>query len=170
MLFFVIFYNMMQYFNTFKKFAFRLELLQEYDVKEETESFAKFMSTGIPTNFPEWEDIIKKANDRGAQMSRVHVLTFPLSDYLKYELSCYKNNENAGEKILLINGSHYNELGLNKITDFWIFDDNIVLKMRYSKEGKFLGFETITTDIDDYIQTKNLLLKNATEMRLFKFE
>jgi len=36
----------MDYFNKFTKYAFRLELLQKYDVDEEKESLNEFLKTG----------------------------------------------------------------------------------------------------------------------------
>ena len=48
--------------------------------------------------------------------------------------------------------------------DFWLFDDETVLKMNYDKEGRFLGIEKIKEDIKKYINLKNKLLKLSKEI------
>lgn len=40
--------------------------------------------------------------DKGKEVSRVHVLRSPLTDYLRYELAAYPGNITAGESIGII--------------------------------------------------------------------
>jgi len=89
----------MNHFETFRKYAFRLELLQEYKVEEEKAAFENFLKTGKvdEKQNADWHEIVRKAKARGAVMERVHVVDFPLSDYLRFEKEEYKLNELADD-------------------------------------------------------------------------
>ncbi|MDD5331778.1 MAG: hypothetical protein PHE43_03070 [Candidatus Nanoarchaeia archaeon] len=154
---------MLNHFKNFKKYAFRLELLQEYNIPNERKHFIKFLKTKIytPSTNSEWIKLIKSANKRKAKISRVHVIELPLSDYLKFEIRYYKINKNAGEQVFLLNKDKFKKIKPNIKSDFWLFDDEIVLKMKYDKQGRFLGYKEIKRDIQKYIDLKNKLLKIA---------
>ncbi|MFA5070981.1 MAG: DUF6879 family protein [Candidatus Pacearchaeota archaeon] len=150
------------YFENFEKSAFRLELLQKYSVDEELEDFSNFIKTSKINSkkYSEWTEIISKAKSRGVIMQRVHIVDFPLSDYLKYEFEYYKISKKIGEQIFLLDKNKFNE----KVNfDFWLFDDRIVLKMNYDQDGKFLGFEKIIGNVDKFVKLKNKLLKISEE-------
>lgn len=156
---------MEKYFRAFKKYAFRLELLQEYYIIEEKESFELFLKKGEiiqDSASKEWTSIIENAKKRGAKMQRVHIIKFPLSDYLKYEIEYYKINMKAGEDICFVLDKEYQKIK-NKINhDFWLFDDKIALKINYDTKGKYLGFEEIKKETSKYINLKNKLLSIVT--------
>ncbi|GBE20136.1 MAG TPA: hypothetical protein ENG87_05570 [Candidatus Pacearchaeota archaeon] len=158
---------MLRYFKNFKKYAFRLELLQEYKVDGEKKDFEDFLKTGkIKKEYNDEEYlIIKNAKDRNASMSRVHVFELPLTDYLKFEFKMYKFNELAGEKIFLLDKLDFEKINSNINFDFWLFDDKIVLKMNYDKEGRFLGFEEIRTDLRKFIELKDKLLSISKALK-----
>ncbi|MEV7589093.1 DUF6879 family protein [Streptomyces sp. NPDC089922] len=60
-----------QLFETFEQTAFRLETLSVYDVGEEREEFARFLSGGDMG--PDWDDNPwVRSTDKGKQISRVH--------------------------------------------------------------------------------------------------
>ncbi|MEK6925371.1 MAG: DUF6879 family protein [Nanoarchaeota archaeon] len=157
---------MKDHFSNFKKYAFRLELLQKYTVKEEEELFKHFLKTGETKEEgrEDWVEIIKSAVQRGAVMERVHVIKQPLSDYLKFELEAYKLNIKNGEKISLLSQEDFNKIKTNINSDFWLFDDKIVLKMSYDKEGRFLGFNEIRDNIGEFIELKDKLLMQAKRL------
>ncbi|MFJ1545880.1 DUF6879 family protein [Streptomyces sp. NPDC088246] len=83
--------------------------------------------------------------DKGKQVSRVHVLTSPLTDYLRYELSAYPGNIRAGECIGITDLSELSVHGLPD-HDFWLFDDREVYRMHYTDTGKFIGAELLPAD------------------------
>ncbi len=151
---------MEKYFKNFKKYAFRLELLQKYDVSFEEENYNNFLETGKVNHESnkEWHDIIKDAKQRGAEMSRVHVIKKPLSDYLKFEFEMYKGNQKAGEEILILKEEYFKSLDVDIYFDFWLFDDEVVLKMEYNKYGKYLAYQKLSNNIDKFISLKNKLL------------
>lgn len=150
-------------FLNFKKYAFRLELLQEYDVPEEKESFGRFLRTGEvkDDNRDEWASIIQSAISRGATMNRVHVIKEPLSDYIRFELTAYKFNIKEGEKVFLLSQKEFDELKMSINSDFWLFDDELVLEMNYDKKGKFIESRELRKDIKSFIKLKAKLLQLA---------
>lgn len=148
---------MLQYFQNFVSYAFRLELLQEYSVDDELDSYNYFLKHHklISNNNNDRHQIIQNAISRGARMDRIHVIKFPISDYITYELEEYKTNCIVGENILYIDSAQYN-IDINH--DYRLFDDNIVLKIKYDSNWKYLWFDKITKNIQRYIDTKNKLL------------
>lgn len=131
-------------FESFERTAFRLETLAVYDVEEEADEFGRFLA-GEPMG-PDWEDNpwIRSMTDRGKQVARVHVLTSPLTDYLRYELSAYPGNISAGESIGIIDLADGPGPALPD-HDFWLFDDREVYRMHYTSAGRFIGAEPLTS-------------------------
>ena len=156
-----------KYFESFKKYAFRLELLQEYDVEYEKSDFENFKKTGQVNNddLVDWHKIIVNAKNRGAVMSRVHVVNKPLSTYLKYEIEGYKANSNIGEKILFLDKNDFDTIDTFIGFDYWLFDDDIVLKMIYDERGKFLCYEEVKSSLKPFIELKNKLLGVSKDFR-----
>ncbi|MFC5662290.1 DUF6879 family protein [Kitasatospora misakiensis] len=132
-------------FASFQRTAFRLETLDLYDVEEEQEEFAAFLA-GEPMP-PEWQDNpwVRSMTDLGKTVARVHVLTSPLTDYLRYELSAYPGNITAGETIGIIDRATQQVVGLPD-HDFWLFDDTEVYRMHYTADGKFVGAEKLPAE------------------------
>ncbi|MFT2016092.1 DUF6879 family protein [Streptomyces sp. 796.1] len=132
-------------FEDFERTAFRLETLDAYDVEEEQEEIARFLA-GADMG-PEWADNpwVRSMTDKGKQVARVHVLSSPLTDYLRYELSAYPGNVTAGESIGVIDRS---ELVAPELPDhdFWLFDDRDVYRMHYTAAGAFIGGELLPPD------------------------
>ncbi|ARP72093.1 hypothetical protein LK07_22620 [Streptomyces pluripotens] len=148
-------------FETFERTAFRLETLAEYDVEEEREEIARFLA-GEDMG-PEWDDNpwVRSMADKGKQVSRVHVLRSPLTDYLRYELAAYPGNIKAGESIGIIDLAEQDVEGLPD-HDFWLFDDRDVYRMHYTPEGRFLGGELLPADrLPEYRGYRDLALSRA---------
>ncbi|GGV85063.1 hypothetical protein GCM10015535_31270 [Streptomyces gelaticus] len=131
-----------QLFESFEQSAFRLETLAVYDVEEEAEEVARFLA-GEPMG-PEWDDNpwVRAMTTRGKQVPRVHVLTSPLTDYLRYELAAYPGNITAGETIGIIDRAEQDVSDLPD-HDFWLFDDQDVYRMHYTPVGAFIGAELL---------------------------
>ncbi|MER0241310.1 DUF6879 family protein [Streptomyces sp. HSW2009] len=132
-------------FEDFERTAFRLETLDAYDVEEEREEIARFLA-GADMG-PEWADNpwVRSMTDKGKQVARVHVLSSPLTDYLRYELSAYPGNITAGESIGIIDRSEQTAPELPD-HDFWLFDDRDVYRMHYTAAGAFIGGELLPPD------------------------
>jgi hypothetical protein len=139
-------------FDEFSSEVFRLETLQSYAVSNEDAGLRAFRE-GTPR--PErsvrtsaWLRRIAVTSARGASWQRVHIVTHPLSEYLRYELVGYVESQAAGEHIMLADRDTHPELtGLGP--DFWLFDADTAgahaVLMRYSDDGEPLRFD-YTTD------------------------
>ncbi|MEY9213229.1 hypothetical protein NI17_001805 [Thermobifida halotolerans] len=136
-----------EYFASFTSSAFRLETLDTYRVAEEAEYFDRFLSGG---DFPEeWRHNpwVRSITSTGRRLRRVRVLTPPLSDYLRFQLSWgYPGNVRDGEEISILNLSDHPVPDLPD-HDFWLFDEKTVLRMHYTGTGEFLGAERIDEDL-----------------------
>ena len=149
---------MLKYFNSFQKSAFRVETLQRYNVNEEREAFEYFQQyKELPDGvWKDWHDIIQQAKLRWATMQRVHLIQFPITPYISFEMEFYKKSMTYWERIFYLS---LEDCTVEINSDFWIFDDAVVLKMFYDEDGSFLGFEEMK-DIAPYLQIKNYLLEN----------
>jgi hypothetical protein len=141
--------------------AFRLETLDVYDMPGEREEFARHLAGERPP--PDlhyrWLDTVAEGVQAGKRFQRVHVVTSPLSDYLKYEFAWgYIFNVRAGEDIRILDLAYQANPGL-PAHDFWLLDDITVVRMDYTEHGTQLGRELLQ-DIDPapYVRWKRLAL------------
>lgn len=160
----------------FKKEAFRLELLQEYKVKEEEKAFLYFKENREVrydlTDYDIWEKkyLSRIKNDR-VKVKRVHVIEKPLSDYIEFELGLYRTSQRMGEEISLLSKDAYDKIIADNIfSDYWLFDDETVLEMSYGIDGNYLSSVTIDKDIQKWIDLKNKLIEQSTTLNKYKKE
>ncbi|MEU7022455.1 DUF6879 family protein [Streptomyces sp. NPDC046203] len=149
-------------FERFERTAFRLETLDTYDVEEERDEMARFFA-GEDMG-PEWDDNpwVRSMTDQGKRVSRVHVLSSPLTDYLRYELAAYPGNIKAGESIGIIDRAERTVEGLSD-HDFWLFDERDVYRMHYTDSGAFVGGELLPADrLPEYLAYRDAALSAAT--------
>jgi hypothetical protein len=123
--------------------AFRLELLDRYDVASDGVDFERFLH-GEPE--PTWErkqpwlDRLHRERASGILRHRVHVLRTPLTDYLRYECEWgYALNAGAGEDIRILDLSERPLPDGLPDHDFWLIDDQFPIRMHYDRDGAFLG-------------------------------
>ena len=129
-------------FTSFEHTAYRLETLQRYDVAHERESFAAFLA-GHPVSREsksEWVGVITDAVQAGKTMRRVHVVTEPLTDYLRFEMASYRWNWEAGEDIRILPVTEWPDLPRR---DYWLFDSRDLWAMEYDDDGRFLHAEQV---------------------------
>ena len=131
-------------FTGFEHTAYRLETLPWYGVGYEDESFRAFLA-GEPLAADqareEWTAMVRDAVADGKVFQRVHILTEPLSDYLRYELEWwYGPNTEAGEdiRVLPVQAGRWPPLPRH---DYWIFDSKDLWLMKYDRDGRFLFAE-----------------------------
>ncbi|MFD5462080.1 DUF6879 family protein [Kitasatospora sp. NPDC127059] len=145
-------------FNSFEHEAFRLETRSSYAVPGEDEEFREFLATGelhIPEDDP-WLTRVRNYRASGRRIGRVHVLTRPLSDYLRYEFAAYAYNVKAGEDIRILDLTGRDNPGLPD-QDFWMFDDIKVVDMRYRPDGSQIGRELLDDpDLGQYRRWRDL--------------
>jgi hypothetical protein len=132
-------------FTSFGHTAYRLETLQRYDVSYEEQTYAAFLAgSPVPPDTAKnaWTAMIAEASAAGKSFRRVHVVSEPLTDYLRYELGwSYGPNVAAGEDIRILPGQP-GALGLPD-HDYWLFDSRDLWVMEYDADGRFLHSEQV---------------------------
>ncbi|MFJ7909682.1 DUF6879 family protein [Kitasatospora sp. NPDC096204] len=148
------------FFDSFEHEAFRLETRSSYAMPDEDEEFQEFLATGelhIPADDP-WLTRVRNYRATGRWIGRVHVLTRPLSDYLRFELAAYAYNVEAGEDIRILDLTGLENPGLPE-QDFWMFDSAKVVDMRYRSDGTQIGRHLLEEpDLEQYRHWRDLAL------------
>lgn len=127
----------------FTRSAFRLETLQTYEVASDGSDFARYLA-GEPSPSPERKEPflarLREESARGLYRHRVRVVTYPVSDYTKFEAEWgYLPNSQAGEDIRILDLSE-RTLPVDVIgDDFWLVDNKHAVCMHYGMSGELLG-------------------------------
>lgn len=125
--------------------AFRLELLDCYEVESDGGDFARYLhgeAAPTPERKQPWLERLRREREAGIHRHRVKVLSTPLSDYNRYACEWgYALNVAAGEDVRVVDlAEHPMPAGLVD-HDFWLIDDHYPIRMHYDAGGRFLGAE-----------------------------
>lgn len=146
--------------------AFRLETMPQYLVPQEAESLAAWRAgrpkQRTPENSP-WLAQLQRDTARGFRWYRVHILDLPLSEYTRYELYSYQSSEKAGQETYVVDRSTHDDLEPLR-EDFWLYDDEIAVRMVYDEVGHFLYPEPID-DIAPYRQMRDTATRHGEPLR-----
>lgn len=149
-----------------KESAFRLEALPQYLVPKEAERFAMWNAgKPIPPRTPENSELLARLQRdaaRGFRRYRVHILDQPLTSYLRFELYLYLDSVAVGSEIYVIERDDHSDL-TDLHEDFWLYDDEIAVRMIYDDEGHFLYPELID-DIDPYREMRDTALCHSESL------
>lgn len=135
--------------HPFRYSTFRLETLQRYGGSGEDTELAAFLAGRPRPDDPEldrWLEAIRNHRSAGRGLQRVHVVTEPLTDYMRWELSWgYALSIAAGEDIGVV-GVPLGQPWPDGIPqwDFWLFDASELYDMHYDPDGMWLGVEQVT--------------------------
>jgi hypothetical protein len=159
-------------FREAKRSAFHLEVRDTYTVPNESEPLRRFIAGEPPLNDPEefwnsWGSLMKETTGRGVAVSRVRVVTVPLSDYQRWLLTETGDNIGAGEDIRYLPRHLAEDVPQD---DFWLFDDELVGFNLVDANGRPAG-AAVTTDpgIVSYCQrAKESLWSLATPFAEFR--
>jgi hypothetical protein len=123
--------------------AWRWECQGVYREPSEEEPLRKFLA-GEPDLdwFQDWLTSIRTRTAAGQRIGRVRMLTDPLTDYLRFELSITPPAIGAGEDIRFLSAARATELAA-PTEDFWLLDDEQVLALHFGAHG-VSGAELIT--------------------------
>ena len=88
----------------FERCAFRLELLDRYDSPGTQDRLARFLAgePDDPAIRAGWDALLADLRRAGKSISRVHVVSEPLTDYLRFELAFYAGSVAAGEDVRIL--------------------------------------------------------------------
>jgi hypothetical protein len=154
-----------------KKEIFRLQLLNEYLVKEEKESYEAYKKGKVIYD-PEIENTLEFIANKKAEGTRIInllVVDLPLSTYAKYSIEMgYLFFLEKGEETFLVERSKVSDL-VNDKRDFWLFDNSEVIPMLYHKDGRLIGAAQPITgkEVENYVRLKEELLAKATPLKEF---
>jgi uncharacterized protein DUF6879 len=151
------------------KSTFRLETLPQYLVPQEEEGFTAWREgRPWPARTPENSASLARLKGivaSGIRRYRVHILDYPLSEYSRFELRGYLENQVAGEEIHIADRAEYSELE-DMHEDFWLIDDEVAVCMVYDDEGHFLQPEPID-DVKPYLAIRDTALRCAEPLDEF---
>jgi hypothetical protein len=151
------------FFDSFQQEAFRLETRPAYNMASEQAEYDTFLKTG-ELHIPEddsWLVRVRHFRSTGRWVGRVHVVTRPLNDYLRYEFAVYRHTVQAGEDVRILDLTGQPNPGL-PTQDFWLFDESAVVRMDYRPDGVQVGRELLEDiDPEPYVAWKRLALKRA---------
>lgn len=127
---------------------FRLETLQHYSGSSADDAFVEWEHSGVvplTDELHQWCERIQRRLADGAHVQRVHVVTEPLTDYMRFELASYEPNVAAGEdvRIIPVRDDPW-PTDVPASADFWLVDAARLWSMRYAPDGTWLGAELVT--------------------------
>ena len=152
------------FFDSYQRSAFRLETLPVYAMPDEEDEFRRFLAGERPPAdlHYSWLDRVARFRETGRIIQRVHIVTRPLSDYLRYEFEwAYAFNVRAGEDIRILDLTDREDPGVPD-EDFWMFDEEKVVRMMYRPDGSQIGRELLDApEIERYIAYRDAALADA---------
>ncbi|MBZ4319084.1 DUF6879 family protein [Streptomyces huiliensis] len=151
-------------FEEFEQEAFRLETLDDYGRSGNTAAYQAFLSGAPqPTDYnADWVAEVRSHTVRGKRVWRVHVLTRPLTAYLRYELGWgYRKNMTGGEEFFILDVTDRPN-PLAGVPDFWLFDAEAAAVMQYDDQGAFLGAEVLPEGTaEEYVRHRDTAFAHA---------
>lgn len=158
--------SLADWFTAFERDAFRLETLDDYSQSGGVEAYQAFLAgRDQPESYKAaaWLTTVRNATAAGKRMYRVHILSRPLTDYLRFELSWgYRRNMTAGEEFFILDTTERDN-PIPDAPDFWMFDDSTVGMMAYDGAGKYLGSEFLSDEdrLAEFRHYRNTALAHA---------
>jgi hypothetical protein len=155
-------------FETFQRYAFRLEALPQYIVAEEIEPLRYFEETGLMNDRDtEWPELIRSNTLQGKKVERLRLLSEKLTDYERYEIQAYRG-PSVGEDIRT---ALVKDFADQYKYDFWFFDDEWIAQVNYEADGTFINFDvrTATQQEKDMFMYWHGVFENAKPLRQIPF-
>lgn len=150
-------------FVSFQREAWRLETLPQYRVPQEEEEIRAFMAGERidPRSYSnEYTDDLKRVRREGKSKGRVHVVTRPLTDYLRYEFMYYLPHSRAGEEIRIMDVTGRPN-PLAGVEDFWMFDQSEVVLMHYEADGTQISREVFDGSVAPFLEYQRIAVAES---------
>lgn len=144
--------------------VFRLEVLPYYNAASDEDDYRRYLrgeAAPAATVKAPWLDRIRLDTAAGRIWRRVHAVTEPLTDYLKYEAEWgYRYSAAAGEQIRIAPLTS----ALTKVGDFFVIEGERVVRSRYDASGRFQHAELLQSDAAaPYVAIAALLWEQAED-------
>jgi hypothetical protein len=150
-------------FRDFHSEAWRLETLPAYNVPQEAEEIRAFRAgerIDPRAHSNEYTEDLKRVRCEGKSKGRVHIVTRPLSEYLRYEFMYYRPHGWAGEEIRIMDVTDRPN-PLAGVQDFWMFDRREVVLMSYEADGTQISREVFAGDVRPYVEYQRIALAES---------
>ena len=150
-------------FREFQTEAWRLETLPAYNVPQEDEEIRAFLSgerINPHTHSNDYTEDLRRVRSEGKTKGRVHVVTRPLSNYLRYEFMYYLPHAWAGEDIRIMDITGRPNPLVN-VQDFWMFDKTEVVLMNYEADGTPISRTVYEGDATPYVEYQRIALAQS---------
>jgi FtsP/CotA-like multicopper oxidase with cupredoxin domain len=135
--------------RTFATSAFRLEARQSYAADDEAAAFTRWQEHGhVPAAtdplIAAWTGMVRARVAHGAVMRRVHVVSQPMTEYVRFELMAQRaHSVPAGEQVRVVDADGHPDLA--HAEDFWLLDDRVGVRLIYDDDGQLIRLERMTT-------------------------
>jgi hypothetical protein len=142
-------------FDTFEQEAFRLETLDDYSKSGNVDAYRAFLAGDPqPADYNEaWVSEVRSHTSKGRRVYRVHILSRPLTPYLRFELGWgYRRNATGGEEFFIFDTTEKAN-PLQGVPDFWFFDNIAPAVMNYAEDGSLLGADVLSDERADEFRT-----------------
>nr|WP_202447192.1 DUF6879 family protein [Streptomyces sp. SID5468] len=142
--------------------AWRLETLPVYRVPQEEDAIRRFLA-GEPVTrqaTQPWFDRVQAYVASGRSVGRVHIVTQPLSDYLRFEFDHYRHNVEAGEAVRVLDVTNRPN-PLDGVQDFWMFDRSRIVLMHYEADGTQVSREVYGGDPEPFREYQRIALAES---------
>lgn len=147
---------------------FKVEVLQDYSAEDKGESLSAWMAGDkarsielLKTSSHEWTDECRKKVESGIKLTRIHIVDYPLSEYVQWEIEVYKNkNLPLGrEEVFLLDRRDIIGLDLPS-GDLMMFDQSNVVIGNYDDSGYAVTqtFYSSNDDISKFLALRAKLL------------
>ncbi|MFM9368752.1 DUF6879 family protein [Streptomyces sp. Da 82-17] len=152
-------------FDAFEHEAFRLETLDDYSRSGSVDAYRLFLD-GLdkPADYnADWLADVRAHVEAGRRMYRVHILSRPLTPYLRFELGWgYVTNATAGEEFFILDVTDQPSPLPHGVGDFWLFDSTTAAPMHYSPDGRFIGADVLPDEQRaEYVAYRDTALARA---------
>ncbi|WP_130799349.1 DUF6879 family protein [Streptomyces otsuchiensis] len=143
--------------------AWRLETLPQYLVPQEAEEFSAFREgrSLTPYTSSAYSERVSRQRSEGKQNGRVHIVSQPLSDYLRFEFSrYYRVHVEAGDSVRILDVTDRSN-PLEGVQDFWMFDQSEVVLMNYEPDGTQINREVFEVDVSPFIEYQRIAIAQS---------
>lgn len=132
-----------------------MEARQDYPTDEYDERQRVFLDEDRllppPARKVEWLSWVRDRTAAGRRIGRVHIVEYPLTDYLRYELAAYPEGIAAGEEVRIADRAAHPDLRL--LRDDFIgvdldTDHPSVVWLDYDQDGRQVGWSISRSDRD----------------------
>ncbi|PJN03201.1 hypothetical protein CG740_11700 [Streptomyces sp. CB01201] len=147
----------------FTREAWRLETLPVYRSPGEDGDIRDFLAgerLDPDTYSSAYTDGLRKLTAEGKSKGRVHVVTRPLTDYLRFEFMYYDVHSRAGDDIRILDVTDRPN-PLEGAPDFWMFDRAEVVLMHYAEDGTQTSRELYDGDPAPYVEYQRIALSES---------